>query len=279
MLQSSVTTADGGFLRVYSFGEGPGVVLVGGTNTAGLAYAKFARKLARAVPVHVYDRRGRGGSSPQPADYSLETEISDLRTVLATTDSTMILGHSFGGMLALEAGLRLPVSRIAVYDAVPNIDGVVPTAFLPELEAAVGRGDTVGAVTILGKGLSAKLRETRVPDQAFRLLVRFAGIATRKGRAWHGTVASAVPEIAWLRANQAAASHFAGITAPVLLLFGERSDPFYRTVAEGVGAVLPDGRVAMAAGSDHGAMDRPAQALLEPLAEFLGAGRTSARLP
>lgn len=223
MLQSSVRTADAGRLGVFSFGEGPGVVLVGGTNTAGMAYAKFARKLARTVPVHVYDRRGRGGSSPQPAD--------------------------------------------------------VPTAFLPELEAAVGRGDAVGAVTILGKGLSAKLRETRVPDQAFRLLVRFAGIATRKGRAWHGTVASAVPEIAWLRANPTAASHFAGITAPVLLLFGERSDPFYRTVAQGVGAELPSGRVAMAAGSDHGAMDRPAKALLEPLAEFLGAGRTSARLP
>jgi pimeloyl-ACP methyl ester carboxylesterase len=92
-------------------------------------------------------------------------------------------------------------------------------------------------------------------------------------------VASAVPEIAWLRANQAAASHFAGITAPVLLLFGERSDPLYRTVAEGVGAELPSGRVAMAAGSDHGAMDHPAKALLAPLAEFLGAGRTSARLP
>lgn len=279
MLQSSVRTADGGRLRVYSYGEGPGVVLVGGTNTAGFAYARFARKLAGTVPVHVYDRRGRGGSSPQPASYSLETEISDLRTVLAATDSTMILGHSFGGMLALEAGLRLPASKIAVYDAVPNIDGVVPTASLPELEAAVGRGDVVGAVTTLGKGLSAQLRETRVPDQAFRLLVRCAGIATRKGRAWLGTVASAVPEIAWLRANQTAASHFAGITAPVLLLFGERSDPFYRTVAEGVGAVLPDGRVVMAARSDHGTMDRPAKALLAPLAEFLGAGRTSARLP
>jgi pimeloyl-ACP methyl ester carboxylesterase len=121
MLQSSVRTADAGRLRVYSFGQGPGVVLVGGTNTAGMAYGKFARKLARTVPVHVYDRRGRGGSSPQPAHYSLETEISDLRSVLAAKDSTMILGHSFGGMLALEAGLRLPVSRIAVYDAVPNI--------------------------------------------------------------------------------------------------------------------------------------------------------------
>ncbi|MCP8999647.1 hypothetical protein NFC73_07865 [Pseudarthrobacter sp. RMG13] len=33
----------------------------------------------------VYDRRGRGNSTEQPADYSMATEIADVRTVMDAT--------------------------------------------------------------------------------------------------------------------------------------------------------------------------------------------------
>ena len=40
-------------------------------------YRPFARNISRLLgrPVHCYNRRGRAGSSPQPAGYSAATEV------------------------------------------------------------------------------------------------------------------------------------------------------------------------------------------------------------
>ena len=52
-------------------------------------------------PVHCYNRRGRAGSSPQPADYSAATEVADLATVLRETGASDVVAHSYGGFVAL----------------------------------------------------------------------------------------------------------------------------------------------------------------------------------
>ncbi|UZX03500.1 alpha/beta hydrolase [Arthrobacter sp. CDRTa11] len=268
MAEQSIRTSDGGQLHLFSFGKGPGVVMVCGTNTAAATYFRAARKLSLSLPVHVYDRRGRPGSSPQPENYSMATEISDLRSVMDATGSTAVFGHSYGGAVVLEAALQLPASRIAVYDPVPNIGGLVPTGFLPALEDAVQRGDVARAVAVIGKGISTNLRETPLPDPAFRLLLWCISRATRKGRSWRGTVGSSVKEIAWLHANQPSAERYADITIPVLVLYGARSDTFFRLVAESLAGSLPLGRCSAVPGSDHGALDYAPAALLTQVAEF-----------
>ncbi len=273
MRQHTVETSDGGHLRVFSFGDGPGVVLVCGTNTVAPTYFRTARRLSKNLPVHVYDRRGRPGSSPQPHGYSMRTEVADLARVLDATDSNMVFGHSFGGAVALEAGLRLPVRRIAVYDAVPNICGAVPTHFLPEFESAVQRGDVHRAVSILGKGISAKLSKSPLPDPAFQAVVRALAIATRKGRAWKGTVHSAVNELAFLDGHRPPAERYAGISVPVLVLYGSDSDEFYSVIAKALSAQLLHGRCTAVAGADHGALDRAPGGLISQLSDFLANAR------
>lgn len=174
MSSRKVATPDGGHLAIYSVGTGPGVVFVEGSLTEAFVYARFARRLARAMPVHVYDRRGRGGSSPQPTNYTMDDEIADLGTVLEATGSTTVVGHSYGGGIAIEAALRLPIQLIACYDAVVNVDGCVPTDFLPHLEAAVDRGQPTRAVTVFARGITSRLRTTRVPGPDLHLLVWIA---------------------------------------------------------------------------------------------------------
>lgn len=62
-------------------------------------YWPFARTLSVMLerPVHSYNRRGRGHSTPQPPDYSVGTEIADLQTVMERTGSTDVVAHSYGG--------------------------------------------------------------------------------------------------------------------------------------------------------------------------------------
>ena len=79
---------DGGLIEVFSDGVGPDVVVVGGGGTDASTYRRFAERLAPRFSVHVYNRRGRGGTVARPADYSLATEVGDLAGVLADTGAT-----------------------------------------------------------------------------------------------------------------------------------------------------------------------------------------------
>ena len=89
--------------RRASRGEGSGVVVVHGTLITDALYRPFARKISRLLgqPVHCYNRRGRAGSSPQPADYSAATEVADLAAVLRETGVSDVVAHSYGGFVAL----------------------------------------------------------------------------------------------------------------------------------------------------------------------------------
>jgi pimeloyl-ACP methyl ester carboxylesterase len=62
--------------------------------------------LAQCFQVHVIDRRGRWRSGPQDPSYGIERELEDLFAVQAQTAATIVFGHSYGGLIALEAARR-----------------------------------------------------------------------------------------------------------------------------------------------------------------------------
>ena len=141
MKERVLPTHDGGRLALYTYGteDAPGerrVVLIGGAFLTASIYRPFSIELAKGLgegwAVDVYDRRGRGESSEQPRDYSMATEVSDVRTVMDATGARNILGHSLGGAVALNAvqeftGTGYVPDKLAVYDAAVNIDGSIDT--------------------------------------------------------------------------------------------------------------------------------------------------------
>ena len=72
-----------------------------------------------------YDQRGRGKSAGnvQPEDVSIESEIDDLEGLreYCQLDSVAVLGHSWGGVLAMEYAIRQPhrVSHLILMNAAP----------------------------------------------------------------------------------------------------------------------------------------------------------------
>jgi proline iminopeptidase len=82
-------------------------------------------RLSDSFRLIYYDQRGRGRSADgvQPEDVTLESEIADLDKVRQyfQLDSTAVLGHSWGAVLALEYAIRHPhrVSRLILMNPAP----------------------------------------------------------------------------------------------------------------------------------------------------------------
>ncbi len=111
--QQVVTTHDGGRLALYSYGtvDAPGerrVVVIGGAFLTALIYRPFSEALSKGLgegwAVDVYDRRGRGDSTPQPADYSMATEIADVRTIMDATGRAQPVRPQPGRLRGAECG-------------------------------------------------------------------------------------------------------------------------------------------------------------------------------
>ena len=87
-------------------------------------YATFARALSEHFTVHTIERRGRGESGPQGDDYSIVKECEDVLALQAETGAALLVGHSYGGLVALEvARNNKTFSKIAVYEPGVSIDG------------------------------------------------------------------------------------------------------------------------------------------------------------
>ncbi len=109
-------------------------------------YAAFARALSEHFAVHTIERRGRGESGPQGDDYSIVKECEDVLALQAKTGASLLVGHSYGGLVALEvARNNKAFHNIAVYEPGVSIDGSMPTKWMPDYENKLAEKKNVDA--------------------------------------------------------------------------------------------------------------------------------------
>ena len=97
-------------LRYFVGGTGEPLVLVHGLGGGAANWVELAPELARRRRVLVPDLPGHGGSEPLPAAPSLAA-YADRVVGLMEREATApapIVGHSFGGTVALRAAIRRP---------------------------------------------------------------------------------------------------------------------------------------------------------------------------
>ena len=118
-----VGTAD---LYAREIGRGqPIVVLHGGPDFDHNYFLPDMDRLSDSYRLLYYDQRGRGKSADrvQPDDVTLDSEIADLDKVrqYVQLNSTAVLGHSWGAVLALEYVIRHPdrVSHLILMNPAP----------------------------------------------------------------------------------------------------------------------------------------------------------------
>src|SRR5678815_6035388 len=66
------------------------------------------------------------------SDYSIVKECEDVVALQAETGAALLVGHSYGGLIALEVARNNEAfGKIAVYEPGVSIDGSMPTAWMP----------------------------------------------------------------------------------------------------------------------------------------------------
>jgi pimeloyl-ACP methyl ester carboxylesterase len=255
----NVVSRDGTTIAYSSMGTGPAVLVVPGVLSMAADYTAFARALSEHFTVHVMERRGRGESGPQGDDYSIARECEDVLAVRAATGASLLVGHSYGGLVALEVARNNPAfTRIAVYEPGVSIDGSMPTEWMPGYEQKLADKRYVDAFVDFTLA-DAPSRIRRIPRWLMKLLVlllvgwspqyrQMLGLLEQNLREWR--------EIARLDNSY---QRYAEITAGVLLMYGGKSDSIAVDLAiERLAAILPHSETKEFPALDHFGIERTA---------------------
>jgi pimeloyl-ACP methyl ester carboxylesterase len=258
----TITSQDGTRIAFWRSGGGPPLLLVHGaiadhTTTWRLVLPELEQRFT----VYAMDRRGRGGSGDAP-DYDLQREAEDVAAVVDSIDEPVnLLGHSYGGLCAIEAALLTTnLRRLILYEGVPlrGADGYEP-GFIDRLETMLKAGDTEGMLMTMLRELVAM-----PPEEIELLRSQRDACAVRLGNA------PTIPrEARALERYVLAPERFINMRTPTLLLVGEASPSRELRSAEGIAAALPNARVVLLPGQQHLAMYTAPDLFVREVTRFL----------
>ena len=197
--------------------------------------------------------------------------MEDVNAILRVTEASDLFGHSAGGFFALEAALRLPVLRLALYEPAVSIHGSLPLDWFPAYEKALAHKDPALAMVHLVKGLHLNWM-SQLPDW---LLLPFARLMLRgdDGQEVADLLPSGVWEIKLFQRCDESGLNFEryrAIKARTLLLGGTKSPVYLKHALRELTAILPQARLIELDGLDHNAPDQnaPQKVALELKAFF-----------
>lgn len=106
-------------------GDGPPLLLLAGLASDSQSWLPILDKLAARFRVVVFDNRGVGRTTPQDAPSDIPRMAEDCIALARVLDIEKfnLLGHSMGGLIALEIALRFPayVDRLIVAAATARV--------------------------------------------------------------------------------------------------------------------------------------------------------------
>lgn len=243
--QATRLTVPGGELAYEIAGPAgaPAVVLLHGAFMDRGSWDQEFPVLARDFRVVRYDIRPFGESTRPEKAYSVPEDLLRVLDHLKI-ERAFLMGHSFGGALAMDFALLHPerVAGLVLVSAPPN--GFVG----PEDErkaagavfAAVKNGDEAIVQAWIDHPIWSVSR-TR-PE----VLKALDAITRRNLAPFHMTFAPYIP------VTPPAVDRLGDIKAPTLVLIGDRDTPGNRQGAELVAAKVPGAALRVIAGADHG---------------------------
>ena len=215
----------------------PLVVLVHGAMDRGAGMLQVSRRLDRRFRVLRYDRRGYGRSAPHPGPFDMAGQVADLVDLLDGRRAAVV-GHSYGGNVALAAAQRHPrlVAGAVVYES--------PLSWEPWWP-----GTTAGAVA---------MQQQHDPAEAAELFMRrligdarWEALPERTRRTRRAEGPAMVGELADLRRNQPWTAD--EVHVPVAVGYGTLGRPHHREAMAALSERLPDATLSVLDGCGHGA--------------------------
>ena len=255
---SRVPSKDGTAIAVECAGAGPTLLLVHGGIGDRTRWTPMFPLLESRFTACAMDRRGHGESG-DGADYDLGKEAEDVAAVVDSLPGPVfLLGHSYGGVAALEAAfLSGNVAELVLYEP-PVVDPSDP-AMIEKIERLIAAGQREEAALTFWREV-VKYSEAELD-------------AMRARPSWPGLVAdfdSHPRQMRALAAYRFDEERMRSLATPTLLLLGgETKSPALKRAIERLDASLPHSTVVVLEGQEHNAMDRDREQLARVLTTHL----------
>ena len=255
---SHVRSKDGTSIAVECAGTGPSLIIVHGGTGDRTRWTPMFPLLSLRLSVCAMDRRGHGISGDS-TDYSLQKEAEDVAAVVDSRPGTVfVLGHSYGGVSALEATfLTTRISKLVLYE--PPVQDRIDLGVVGTIERMIRDGEREQALMIF-------LRDV--------VKVSPGEVAAMRARpSWAGLVASVDLQPRQLRALAAYrfdVMRMRTVSMPTLLVTGsDTASPQLKQAISSLQSSLPNPTLVVLEGQQHNAMDSGRQKLAEEIVTFL----------
>jgi pimeloyl-ACP methyl ester carboxylesterase len=217
----TVRSRDGTTISYQTVGQGPAVIVIPGAMSTADDYAAFADALAETFTVHTIERRGRGLSGPQGDYYGIGTECEDVAAVREQTEARYLVGHSYGGLVALEtARNNTALTKLAVYEPGVSVDGRISMTWVPRYRQRLAERRYLDAFTEFAVATGPQ-RARKTPRWVMRLVL-LTMRAERRQRLYRLLPANLLEHQEVARLDNTY-HHYREVSAPTLLMFGGRS--------------------------------------------------------
>jgi pimeloyl-ACP methyl ester carboxylesterase len=244
-------------------GDGPPLLLLHATLSSSRQLRPLASLLARRFSVVIADRRGSGQRLVDgPAmPIAVASHIDDLVALArhCGLGPAVVVGHSYGGCVALELASRRPEFVAAVFAYEPPYGPLAPAGAQEHMAqvasrtlAAAADGDLAAAALAFMEGVSGAAAVAALSPAA----------RARIGRAGQGAVADAT--LSGMRPDGLGA-----ISCPTRIVCGDASDPLYPAIAEALVARIPAASQGRLEGLDHMAPVLQPEAIAAAIGAFV----------
>jgi len=247
----TVQSGDGTEIAYHTTGESEGIVLVHGSTASHRAWLPFQPHLAEIGGLAAMDRRGRGASD-DGTDYSLAREIDDVTAVLEATEADRLVGHSFGGLCALNAAERADtdLEKLVLFEPAILVGEYREFDAADRMAALLAEGDREAAMRLAFREMTGVEDVESLPH--WPQVIDLAAVTQREFAAVEGYE---------LPASLA-------VEAETLVLTAEHSPAFLRDAAREVHDRLPDSRLVEIHDVGHTGAEAPGRTM-DPVVEFL----------
>ncbi len=253
-----VPSKDGTLITLECAGSGPTLVMVHGGIGDRTRWTPMIPLLSSRFTACAMDRRGHGASGNSP-DYSLQKEAEDIAAVVDSRSGTVfVLGHSYGGVAALESTfLTNRIAKLVLYE--PPVRDKVDASVIDRIEKSIQAGDREQAVvTFLNEVVKLSPKEVE---------------AMRTRPAWRGMTAGIDAHPRQMRALLGwhfDAKRISTVRMPTLLIMGGDTHSLdMKDAIESLQTTLPHPTLLVIEGQQHNAMDGAREKLADGITSFL----------
>src|SRR5262245_20353632 len=232
-------------------GDGAPALVIPGALSMAADYNAFASALAERFTVHIMERRGRGLSSPQGDDYSMRKECDDVLALQRATGASLLVGHSFGGLVALEvARNNQALSNSAVYAPGASIDGSIHMGWMPGYQKKLAERRDLDAFVEFSLAVGPD-RARNTPPWLMKLLLPLF-LRSQERNVILSLLSENLREHQEVARLDSSYERYRDIPAGVLLMYGGKSQSAWVDVSmERLAAILPRSQTQVFPKLDH----------------------------